>query len=102
MKSTLFVAALFAATAASAQPSLFLPNNSAGTEMDTPPVLPADPRTLDPKALDPVAPRSNAPRSIEDRNARDRAMPNAAGPIRDARPEPDEPEALREGPPPSK
>ena len=102
MKSTLFIATLFAATTASAQSSLLLPNNSAGTEMDTPPVLHADPRTLDPKALDPVAPRSDAPRSIEDRNPRDRAMPDASGPIRDARPEPDEPEALREPPRPSK
>jgi len=43
MKSSLLIAALFAATTASAQPSLLLPNNSAGTEMDTPPVLPSAP-----------------------------------------------------------
>ena len=45
MKSTLFIAALFAAATASAQSSLTLPNNSAGTEMDTPPILPSTPGT---------------------------------------------------------
>ena len=48
MKSRLLIAALFAATAASAQSPLTLPNNSAGTEMDTPPVLPAGPDVLVP------------------------------------------------------
>ena len=48
MKSTFLLAALFAATTASAQSSLMLPNNSAGTEMDTPPVLPATPDVLVP------------------------------------------------------
>lgn len=43
VKSSLIVAALFASTAATAQSSLTLPNNSAGTELDTPPVLPAGP-----------------------------------------------------------
>jgi hypothetical protein len=53
MKSSLWIAALFAA-AASAQSPLTLPNNSAGTEMDTPPVLPAGP-----DVLAPATPRSD-------------------------------------------
>ena len=47
MKSSLLIAALFA-TAASAQSPLTLPNNSAGTALDTPPVLPAGPDVLVP------------------------------------------------------
>lgn len=47
MKSSLLIAALFAGVA-SAQSPLTLPNNSAGTEMDTPPVLPAGPDVLVP------------------------------------------------------
>jgi hypothetical protein len=46
----LSVVALFAGGAAFAQSSLFLPNNSAGSPLDTPPVLvqpPAEPRTAD-------------------------------------------------------
>jgi hypothetical protein len=93
MKSTVFIAVLFAATTASAQSSLFLPNNSAGTEMDTPPLLPADP-----KILEPTAPRSEAPRAIDERKARELEWPAIKGQIREARPEPDEPEALKAPP----
>jgi hypothetical protein len=93
MKSTLFIAALFAATTASAQSSLFLPNNSAGTAMDTPPILPAES-----KALDPTAPRSLPPRAIDERKVRELEWPAIKGQIRDARPEPDEPEALKAPP----
>jgi hypothetical protein len=54
MKSSLLIAALFAGVA-SAQSPLTLPNNSAGTEMDTPPVLPAGP-----DVLVPATPRSES------------------------------------------
>jgi hypothetical protein len=47
MKSTFLIAALFAGVA-SAQSPLTLPNNSAGTALDTPPVLPAGPDVLVP------------------------------------------------------
>ena len=47
MKSSLLIAALFAGVA-SAQSPLTLPNNSAGTALDTPPVLPAGPDVLVP------------------------------------------------------
>ena len=75
MKPSLLLAALFAATAASAQPSLLLPNNSAGTELDTPPVLPGKPSVLEPSPRDGIVTREQAeqlagPKQVEeaDRN----------------------------------
>jgi EF hand len=65
MKSSLLFAAMLAATIASAQTSLTLPNNSAGTALDTPPVLPATPDALPPRS-DP------APRAFETIDARRR------------------------------
>jgi len=50
MKSSLLLAAMLAATVASAQTPLTLPNNSAGTALDTPPVLPATPEALPPRS----------------------------------------------------
>jgi hypothetical protein len=74
MKSTLFVAALFAAATASAQSSLTLPNNSAGTALDTPPLLPAVP-----DVMVPAMPRSGAPRDgMSRKDAEELAGPNAA------------------------
>jgi hypothetical protein len=93
MKSSFLIAAMLAAATASAQSSLLLPNNSAGTEMDTPPVLPADARTLEPAAKG-----SDAPLAIDERKLRDRETPAANARIPAARAEPDEPEALRERP----
>lgn len=56
-RAALTAAAFLACSAAFAQPSLLLPNNSAGSPLDTPPVLvqpPAQPRTADtPKRTDP-------------------------------------------------
>ena len=75
MKSTLFIAALFAAATASAQSSLLLPNNSAGTEMDTPPVLPsATPGPVEP------ASRADNPGTIDARRG-----PMMRGEIRELR-----------------
>ena len=65
MKSSLLFAAMLAATIASAQTSLTLPNNSAGTALDTPPILPATPDALPPRS-DP------APRAFETIDARRR------------------------------
>jgi len=65
MRSSLLLAALLAAATASAQTSLTLPNNSAGTTLDTPPVLPAAPDAL-PSRSDP------APRAFETIDARRR------------------------------
>ena len=65
MKSSLLFAAMLAATVASAQTSLTLPNNSAGTALDTPPILPATPDALPPRS-DP------APRAFETIDARRR------------------------------
>jgi hypothetical protein len=71
MRSSLFFAAMFAATAAFAQPALTLPNNSAGTELDTPPVLPGTPSALEPSTTDGKVTREQAeqlagPKAIED------------------------------------
>jgi hypothetical protein len=76
MKSTLLIAALFAATAASAQSSLTLPNNSAGTELDTPPVLPGTPSVLEPTPRDGIITRDEAeqlagPKEAEDADKND-------------------------------
>ena len=96
MKSTLLLAALFAATTASAQSSILLPNNSAGTEMDTPPILPSAPA-----ALVPAEPGAGATRE----NAQQLAGPkekesDAADRDRDLRR--DRQERLGDAPPPSK
>ena len=65
MKSSLLLAAMLAATIASAQTSLTLPNNSAGTALDTPPVLPATPDALPPRS-------EPAPRAFDTIDARRR------------------------------
>jgi hypothetical protein len=76
MKSTLLIAAVFAATAASAQSSLTLPNNSAGTELDTPPVLPGTPPVIEPSQRDGIVTRDEAeqlagPKEVEDADEND-------------------------------
>ena len=65
MKSSLLLAAMLAATVASAQTTLTLPNNSAGTTLDTPPVLPAAPDALPSRT-------EAAPRAFETIDARRR------------------------------
>jgi hypothetical protein len=76
MNSTLLIAAMFAATAASAQSSLTLPNNSAGTELDTPPVVPGTPSVLEPSPRDGIVTREEAeqlagPKAAEDADKND-------------------------------
>ena len=65
MKTSVLLAAMLAATVASAQTALTLPNNSAGTTLDTPPVLPAAPEAL-PSRTEP------APRAFDTIDARRR------------------------------
>ena len=65
MKSSFLLVALIAAATASAQSSLTAPNNSAGTSLDTPPILPTAPEALPPRS-DP------APRAFESIDARRR------------------------------
>ena len=95
MKSSLFIAAMFAATTASAQSSLLLPNNSAGTEMDTPPVLPGTP-----KVLEPSEPRGDAPIDFVIRDEPEQLSgpkePDAADRNQDGRQDTNEPKALQE------
>ena len=91
MKSTLLIAALFAATAASAQSPLTLPNNSAGTEMDVPPVLPGTPSVMEPKTNDGTVSRDQAeqlagPKEVEkaDKNSDGRLNEEELRRLRDA------------------
>jgi hypothetical protein len=76
MKSSLLIAAMFAATAASAQSTLTLPNNSAGTELDTPPVVPGTPSVLEPSQRDGIVTREEAeqlagPKQVEEADRND-------------------------------
>ena len=96
IKSSLIVAALFAATAASAQPSLLLPNNSAGTEMDSPPVLPAGP-----DVLVPGTPRDGVKRDDVEQLAGPKEF-NGADKNRDGRLDEKELRELRDAPAPLK
>ena len=96
MKSTLVIAALFAATTAYAQSSLTLPNNSAGTVMDTPPVLPAGP-----DVLVPVEPRDGATRRDVEQLAGPKQS-DAADKNRDGRVDEKELRELRDAPAPIK
>jgi len=101
MKSCLLIAALFAATTASAQPSLLLPNNSAGTEMDTPPVLPSAPMVLEPKAAPSDAPRDFVIRKDTEQPAGPKEV-DKTDRNRDGRLEGNELLRLQEAPAPSK
>jgi hypothetical protein len=76
MKSSVLIAAMFAATAASAQSTLTLPNNSAGTELDTPPVVPGTPSVLEPSQRDGIVTREEAeqlagPKQVEEADRND-------------------------------
>jgi hypothetical protein len=67
---------MFAATAASAQSTLTLPNNSAGTELDTPPVVPGTPSVLEPSQRDGIVTREEAeqlagPKQVEEADRND-------------------------------
>jgi hypothetical protein len=91
MKSKLLIAALFAATAASAQSPLTLPNNSAGTPLDTPPVLPGAPSVTEPSTTDGTLSRDQAeqlagPKQVEkaDKNGDGRLNEQELRRLRDA------------------